>query len=472
MRMLFHGDGRRIEYFVYKAGPGRPSLRLVPGPCPMVRFPKQVGVLPCGGAGEHYSVAFPVTRSKPRMVHEIHVFSSESESWSTKIARISDDPETTYHEVVLHDPSKAVAAGGSSLAWVDLWRGILLCEDVLDEDPELRLIQWPLPPPDEDLIDLYAAQSVRDATLIDGVITFVASKYDAFSSSRYCHVDKRWKATVWKREMSSDNWEFSFKVDIANILSTNSPPNSSLLQKLWDDELNKLDLNKVLSAAPTLSLNSEDVVYFMANLVSNEALLLAVNARAGRLEGFQQAYFLTNFSASAFSRFFDASSGGGVSIQSEDIMRENLEPSEFRDTLLAAQDQLLQLAECVHNGPSYHECRSLLCTGPVACLYGNCQEPAQYANGNILCEAASKAAAAYIRAVEDIDILAAYSDLQTQDEIIDNINVALEALDILLHAVLENMEGERATQHDTSNWVGAALKDFITLLGKEKGLFY
>jgi hypothetical protein len=39
--------------------------------------------------------------------------------------------------VATHEPSKAVAAGGNSLAWVDLCRGVLLC-NVLDEEPVLR----------------------------------------------------------------------------------------------------------------------------------------------------------------------------------------------------------------------------------------------------------------------------------------------------------------------------------------------
>jgi hypothetical protein len=46
-------------------------------------------------------------------------------------------PETTDNAVATHEPSKAVAAGGNSLAWVDLCRGVLLC-NVLDEEPVLR----------------------------------------------------------------------------------------------------------------------------------------------------------------------------------------------------------------------------------------------------------------------------------------------------------------------------------------------
>ncbi|TVT98214.1 hypothetical protein EJB05_56493, partial [Eragrostis curvula] len=64
MRMAFFTDqGRRAvtDYFVYRAGPGKPSLDLVPGPCPQALFLKQVGILPCGSgtSEEHYFVVFP-----------------------------------------------------------------------------------------------------------------------------------------------------------------------------------------------------------------------------------------------------------------------------------------------------------------------------------------------------------------------------------------------------------------------------
>ncbi|KAL6648322.1 hypothetical protein ACP70R_012546 [Stipagrostis hirtigluma subsp. patula] len=285
-RMSFtDNDGRRIEYFVYKAGPGRPSVDLIPGPCPKVAHACQIGILH-SAAGEHYSVVFPTPHFRLRVKYEIHVFSSESQGWSTKVARITADRETTYQELVRHAPSKAIPVGESSLGWIDMFRGVLLC-NVLDEDPVLRLLQWPVLPPHDDSIDIFtvieifSGQSIRDATLSNGVIRFVQSFFDDSGGVR-----RGWMATMWKRETSSEYWYRCCEADIEKILATSSSFSHLIRKKLWDDETGKLDLNKLYSAPPKLSLQHEDVVYFKAMLKSGdpEALLLAVNLREERLE--------------------------------------------------------------------------------------------------------------------------------------------------------------------------------------------
>ncbi|OEL37048.1 hypothetical protein BAE44_0001930 [Dichanthelium oligosanthes] len=275
MRIAFSsrgdGQGQAIDYFVYRTGPREPSLHLIPGPCPEVAVPKRVGILP--GAGEDYFVVFPVPRfDKPDTKYEMSVFSSESRSWSSKVARVSKDRETTFDAMAMHEPSKAVAAGGSSLARVDLCRGVLLC-NVLDEDPVLRLLPWPVPPHHR---DEHSPLSVRDATLSNGAIRFVESNVDDNGG---------WTATVSKRETGSKYWYKCFKADIASILAKDSSY-SDLLRQVWDDEATKRGLNKALGAAPTLSLSSEDVVCFTTDLRStdSEPLMLAVNVRERRVE--------------------------------------------------------------------------------------------------------------------------------------------------------------------------------------------
>nr|CAB3468063.1 unnamed protein product [Digitaria exilis] len=76
---------------------------------------------------------------------------------------------------------------------------------------------------------------------------------------------------------------------------------------MWDHKLNKLDLNKLSSAPPTLSLTDEAVVYFMANLVSDEALLLLVNLSDEKLEAAEETTFELPYLPCSFSRFLGAS---------------------------------------------------------------------------------------------------------------------------------------------------------------------
>jgi hypothetical protein len=77
-------------------------------------------------------VVFLVLQVKPRLEFEIVVFSSKTRDWVSKVAIISHDREMVMNS---HSPAKAVAAGRSLIAWIDLWQwqGVLLCTDVNTE---------------------------------------------------------------------------------------------------------------------------------------------------------------------------------------------------------------------------------------------------------------------------------------------------------------------------------------------------
>nr|TKV96640.1 hypothetical protein SEVIR_9G441900v2 [Setaria viridis] len=243
MRMLFIARrGRVIDYFVYRAGPWWPSLDLVPGPAKRSSSPNSFKL-------------------------EIFIFSSETRAWSSRVATFSWDEETTYDEELMHTPTKAVAAGGGSLAWIDL-RGVL----------------WGKPP-------------LRRSWL-DGATG-----------------DHGWTATVWKRETSSVHRGISLRADTDNIFAADSRSSAScLLRKIPDnDGVNELaDLKKLVSATPRLSLQDEDVVYIEARTRirpgdSKSSLLLTVNATEERLEAAEQITLRLRLSRRTFSRFLDAS---------------------------------------------------------------------------------------------------------------------------------------------------------------------
>ncbi|GJM85439.1 hypothetical protein PR202_ga01885 [Eleusine coracana subsp. coracana] len=56
-------------------------------------------------------------------------------------------PKDVLEEMLYHDTRKAVAVGGArgTVVWADLWRGLIVCDSVLDEQPELRDVPLPLP---------------------------------------------------------------------------------------------------------------------------------------------------------------------------------------------------------------------------------------------------------------------------------------------------------------------------------------
>ncbi|KAK3140836.1 hypothetical protein QOZ80_5AG0406500 [Eleusine coracana subsp. coracana] len=105
------------DYFVYRAHPSRPSLSLLQRPHPFFQN-CTAGLLPRPDG--QYSVAalvrFPV-----------------------KIPRKCD-------RLLYHHTTTMIAIGGElgTMGWVDLWRGILLC-DLLDPNPALRVMPLPLP---------------------------------------------------------------------------------------------------------------------------------------------------------------------------------------------------------------------------------------------------------------------------------------------------------------------------------------
>jgi hypothetical protein len=63
------------EYLVYKAGPGRPSLHLLPDPHPLVLRAWEVALVPHGDDDGHFLVAALCLTQAP-WIYDLHLFSS------------------------------------------------------------------------------------------------------------------------------------------------------------------------------------------------------------------------------------------------------------------------------------------------------------------------------------------------------------------------------------------------------------
>ena len=104
----------------------------------------QVGLLRCR-ARDMYFIAIlnraPLFEGRGK--YYLHLYSSETETWSTKLMVYLD----SRREPLLYVYSgKVITIGGElgSVGWVDPWRGILIC-DVLLDNRELRYIPLPSP---------------------------------------------------------------------------------------------------------------------------------------------------------------------------------------------------------------------------------------------------------------------------------------------------------------------------------------
>uniref|UniRef100_M8CSV8 Uncharacterized protein n=1 Tax=Aegilops tauschii TaxID=37682 RepID=M8CSV8_AEGTA len=208
-------------------------------------------------------------------------------------------------------PSKTLTMGGSNgtVAWVDLWRNIVFC-DVLAERPKLSYLNLPSEPGEEDI----NPRSVRDIAVFGNTIKYVAMLFHPVDTSSSKVPSLRWVATAWsitkarrhrswpkkwhmERELDSTH----IKVDAAGTVAT-FPTLSSLCVGL-----------------PTLSLQNDAIVYFLAKIDfsprQHTAWVLAVdmkNETAEQVVEFpaERTYYVAKgYDASRFSAYLQPAPG-------------------------------------------------------------------------------------------------------------------------------------------------------------------
>ncbi|KAF8663264.1 hypothetical protein HU200_055874 [Digitaria exilis] len=370
------------DVFIYKAaGPGKPSLHLLPRPYPAGLYSDHVGVLSCGDG--HYLVVVPERRfdGGGRMRYDLQVFSSETNSWTTRTARVASDLEGCYRLLPQHEPSKVFSVG-DSLAWVATYLGVLLC-DVLGKDPEMRLIDLPplMPTNRVDLGGGFVApvrsmRAARDVICKDGWIRCIEIEYPLWSN-KFNPMEFRWTAMISKRNLfGSDIWE-AFTVDSASLSPTSScfP---DLFPEIWDSSRDRLTLNRVISTAPILDAYHDNVVFMKTKLHPGHpnGWVLAVDTRNKKLVravpfSARKVYLNHSYLQCDFSKYL----------------------------CKTLEERLSQKRSC------YLEAQSLLHSGFASILYANIQEYAslyilmqlaRYATSNGLGEVATEAVTVFL----------------------------------------------------------------------------
>ncbi|KAG2639505.1 hypothetical protein PVAP13_2KG009100, partial [Panicum virgatum] len=110
------------------------------------------GLLVHGDDKEFFMVASLVSTDKVDL-HELHRFDSRTGVWSQVVVRLVE-PQISFPYRITRNSSRlgyhltstviTIGGEGGRMGWVDLWRGILIC-DVLDPEPELHGVPLPLP---------------------------------------------------------------------------------------------------------------------------------------------------------------------------------------------------------------------------------------------------------------------------------------------------------------------------------------
>ena len=268
------------EYFIYKAGPGRPALHLVPGPFPRVLTDSDIALVPRDD-GAHFVVAV-LDFTFESWVYNLHIFSSRTWAWSIKVlqAEVSSDVRTRVSTITA---SKVIQFGGGTVGWVDLRTGIVVC-NVLDEMPVLRFIPLPqmMPGHMEGSKSLF---QMRNVSCSNGLIKFVeVEKHERHDPDERSLDDMDtlydsdclpkpkvigWRAMTWYRMISWDHWRKGCTAYDKEI-SVDCQQHSMLFPEPTDNNAGELTLKNLLASFPVLSLtcDCDDIVYMLSETKS------------------------------------------------------------------------------------------------------------------------------------------------------------------------------------------------------------
>ncbi|KAK3137606.1 hypothetical protein QOZ80_5BG0454520 [Eleusine coracana subsp. coracana] len=299
--------------FIYRAHSSRPSLSLLQRPHPFFQN-CTAGLLPRPDGG-HYSVAALVGTGVGDFC-KLHLFHSDTASsgWSTRILsmprlRFSVKIPRKCDRLLCHHTTTVIAIGGElgTMGWVDLWRGILLC-DLLDPNPALRVMPLPLPfesmrannglgvylgyPGDRRGISFIRGK--RCFKFVHMQVTGARVGNDERGTPAF-RVDD-WKITTWSNtEMrdSLDDWHEGITVKASEITIDHDAAisqaleNSGLLWNQHDTEdaasTRQQGLQNLPTYQPTPCDRGEDVVYLMVRkkFMHPVAWMLAVEMKDG-----------------------------------------------------------------------------------------------------------------------------------------------------------------------------------------------
>ncbi|KAI4973034.1 hypothetical protein ZWY2020_010465 [Hordeum vulgare] len=173
--------------------------------------------------GDSYLIVALCYTSSPRK-YDLHLYDSKSRGWTAKQASLDHHQQQQQQQRMdhCHVNRKVITVGGDAgtMAWVDLWHGILFC-DVLLEDPRLEYI--PLPPPLLPTRELQGCpRNARDIAVINGRICYVELQIRTMPGSSSSYIPDGWTIAIWSTTATGpwhddDCWHQDYKLDASEI---------------------------------------------------------------------------------------------------------------------------------------------------------------------------------------------------------------------------------------------------------------
>jgi hypothetical protein len=286
------------DFFIYRADPKRPFLEMLAHPQGRVCKEDQFGIFPRGE--DHYTIAALIRSEFGGNLFSLHLYDSETKIWSRKELSV-ESPQKEFpmtipieHFRLFSHSTSTVVTLRETIAWVDLWRGIVFC-DMLSERHTLRCVPLPLPlkcikSTVDSVKPLGDARFHRGIALNNGCIRLVEVEYDAVVDEPYVY-DKEtgwpscrsenWSITTWSnKEMSNsyDGWHMDCTLQASDIF----------LGDHSHSELPPVDLKNLFVSDPVIGMNENDsqVVYLTARMkfMHPESWVLAIDTRTRKMQ--------------------------------------------------------------------------------------------------------------------------------------------------------------------------------------------
>uniref|UniRef100_A0A0E0M4N2 DUF1618 domain-containing protein n=1 Tax=Oryza punctata TaxID=4537 RepID=A0A0E0M4N2_ORYPU len=246
-----------------------PSLRLIPHPAALCKFfDREVGILRCCGSVPYIVAVLCNTIQSGNLEYALYLYRAGADAWTCHPLSLNGLVDPTPS---IHVNTKTITVGGKAgtMAWVDLHRGILLCDllPCAHSSPVLRY--FPLPPPLSAHKKIKVAgcpRSSRDIALVQGRFNFTHMRI---------HVKP---GSIIKGTYISQGW----------TKPGSNTMNFELLPKLSDDQQGtpQQTLERLHVGQPMLSLQSNDIVCLMAKVDQwdDDAWVLAIDMKNKRLK--------------------------------------------------------------------------------------------------------------------------------------------------------------------------------------------
>uniref|UniRef100_A0ACD6ABK2 Uncharacterized protein n=1 Tax=Avena sativa TaxID=4498 RepID=A0ACD6ABK2_AVESA len=285
---------KSLQYFLYGArGPnGAPSLDLLPDTRQYSL--KEIIFQPLGFVSHDKSTQLVMAAlsygPSNGQYYNLHTLGSDphSSTWSKKLLRVEIPDGLPVKSAVIY-PNKVISLGGGLLGWVDLWKGIVIC-DVLDPGAATASFV-PMPSNYELYGNHYSARPIRDVTFSGGYIKCVEFEelvklrptalpadpwdMDELRDSELAIVPPRdeeevydvvgWRLITWYRALTWNGWRKGTMVHSDDIGTVSLPQ----LAGGACAHLN-VSFKDLKTGSPTLRGGDDDVIYLVSMLDEND----------------------------------------------------------------------------------------------------------------------------------------------------------------------------------------------------------